>query len=102
MHHAYMISMKLTQVYNKTTDKRIALINLAKWYDAILGMNCRFFNSVINTMPNNYGNIMNCFDHRGTNAGAESFNTKVKSFRSQFRGVRDISYFIFRLTKLFA
>lgn len=28
-----------------------------------------------------------------TNAGAESFNAKVKAFRSQFRGVTDIPFF---------
>ena len=30
-------------------------------------------------------------------ASAESFNAKVKAFRAQFKGVRDISFFIFRL-----
>ena len=40
---------------------------------------------------------MNYFDNRSTNASAESFNAKVKAFRNQFRGVRDISFFIFRL-----
>ena len=42
--------------------------------------------------------------HNGiaTNASAESFNAKVKAFRSQFRGVRDIPIFVFRLTKIFA
>ena len=47
-------------------------------------------------------NILNYFDNRSTNASAESFNAKVKAFRSQFRGVRDISFFIFRLAKIFA
>ena len=37
-----------------------------------------------------------------TNASAESFNAKVKAFRAQFRGVRDIPFFIFRLAKIFA
>jgi len=41
-------------------------------------------------MQNNYGTIINYFDNRATNASAESFNAKVKAFRSQFRGVRDI------------
>ena len=36
------------------------------------------------------------------NAGAESFNAKVKAFRSQFRGVTDIPFFLFRLAKLCA
>ncbi|MFR9515198.1 MAG: transposase, partial [Rikenellaceae bacterium] len=44
----------------------------------------------------------NYFVNRATNAAAESFNAKVKVFRSQLRGVRDIPFFIFRLTKLFA
>ena len=30
------------------------------------------------------------------------FNAKVKAYRAQFRGVRDISFFIFRLAKIFA
>lgn len=34
--------------------------------------------------------------------GAESFNAKVKAFRSQFRGVTDIPFFLFRLAKLCA
>ena len=42
------------------------------------------------------------FDNRSTNASAESFNAKIKSFRAQFRGVRDIPFFIFRLAKVFA
>ncbi|MBR1557551.1 MAG: transposase, partial [Prevotella sp.] len=37
-----------------------------------------------------------------TNAGAESFNAKVKAFRAQFRGVADIPFFLFRLMKLCA
>ena len=99
---AYKISMELTQIYNKTTDKGIALTKLAKWYDKVEGLGCKFFNSVINTMRNSYVSIVNYFDHRSTNASAESFNAKVKAFRAQFRGVRDIPYFIFRLSKIFA
>ncbi|MEG0807903.1 MAG: transposase, partial [Alistipes sp.] len=61
-----------------------------------------FFRSVIDTMQNNYATILNYFDHRSTNASAESFNAKIKAFRAQFRGVRDIPFFIFRLAKIFA
>lgn len=46
--------------------------------------------------------ILNYFDNRSTNASAESFNAKVKAFRAQFRGVKDIPFFIFRLAKIFA
>ncbi|MDD3108577.1 MAG: transposase [Alistipes sp.] len=50
----------------------------------------------------NYATIANYFDNRSTNAAAESFNANVKAFRAQFRGVRDIPFFIFRLSKIFA
>ncbi|WP_375605775.1 transposase [Flavobacterium davisii] len=35
---------------------------------------------------------MNYFDNRSTNATAESFNAKIKAFRSQSRGVRNIDF----------
>ncbi|MFH6990727.1 transposase [Flavobacterium collinsii] len=46
--------------------------------------------------------MLNYFDNRNTNTSAESFNAKIKAFRSQFRGVRDIDFFLFRLSNLFA
>lgn len=100
--YAYKVSMELTNIYNKTNDKRLALTRLAKWYNKVESLNSKFFNSVIDTMKNNYQTIINYFDNRSTNASAESFNAKVKAFRTQFRGVRDIPFFIFRLAKLFA
>lgn len=99
---AYEISMELTQIYNKTTDKRIALTKLAHWYNRVESLNLKFFNSVINTMKNNYATIVNYFDNRSTNDSAESFNAKVKAFRAQFRGVKDIPFFLVRLAKILA
>jgi len=49
-----------------------------------------------------YVPILNYFNNRSTNASAESFNAKIKEFRAQFRGVRDVKFFLYRLTKLFA
>lgn len=99
---AYKISMELTQIYNTTTERIVGITRLARWYDKVEKLNLKFFKTVINTMQENYATIANYFLNRSTNAAAESFNAKVKAFRSQFRGVRDISFFIFRLTKLFA
>ncbi|WP_254423253.1 transposase [Flavobacterium sp. A45] len=45
---------------------------------------------------------LNYFDNRNTNASAEPFNAKIKAFRSQFKGVRNIDFFLFRLSNLFA
>ncbi|UKB82812.1 transposase [Chryseobacterium sp. MEBOG06] len=49
-----------------------------------------------------YRDILNYFDKRSTNAATESFNAKIKNFRMQLRGVKDRSFFLIRLTKLFA
>ncbi|MEN7548753.1 transposase [Rapidithrix thailandica] len=51
---------------------------------------------------NHYQNTLNFFDHRSTNVSAESFNTKIKAFRSQFRGVRNVDFFLFRLANIYA
>lgn len=99
---AYNVSMKLTDIFNTKCNKGIALTKLARWYDEVERLNCKFFNSVIQTMQNNYATIVNYFENRSTNASAESFNAKVKAFRSQFRGISDIPFFIFRLATLFA
>ncbi|MDD5910511.1 MAG: transposase, partial [Bacteroidales bacterium] len=37
-----------------------------------------------------------------TNASAESFNSKIKNFRAQLRGVSDVKYFLFRLQNIYA
>ncbi len=99
---AYRASMKLTEIFNTKCDKAVALTKLARWYDEVERLNCKFFNSVIQTMQNYYGTIANYFENRSTNASAESFNAKVKAFRNQFRGVSDIPFFIFRLKTIFA
>lgn len=101
---AYRLSMELTDIYNdrKTTDKRIILTKLARWYNKVERIGCKYFDTVVQTMQNNYGTIINYFDHRSTNAAAESFNAKIKAFRAQLRGIADIPFFIFRLSTLFA
>ncbi|MDO6739019.1 RNA polymerase sigma-70 factor [Wenyingzhuangia sp. 2_MG-2023] len=59
--------------------------------------NSRFnqFKFVVNTITINY------FVNRSANAAAESFNAKIKAFRVQFRGVRNVEFFLFRLKKKF-
>ncbi|MGE5449707.1 MAG: ISL3 family transposase [Bacteroidales bacterium] len=100
---AYQASMALTDIYNeKILSKGVALAKLAHWYDRVEKLSCKYFKSVIESMQNNYATIVNYFDNRSTNASAESFNAKIKAFRSQFRGVRDIPFFIYRLEKLYA
>ena len=110
---AYDRYLELVSIYNtriapdlppdrKEYERARILTKLARWYDRIDKMKSKCFHIVLDTFKENYLTIMNYFDNRSTNASAESFNAKVKAFRNQFRGVRDISFFIFRLAKIFA
>lgn len=102
LQEAYALSMELFQIYQNTNNKGIAYTKLAQWYDKIEKSGFKQFNTVIRTIQQHYISILNYFDNRSTNASAESFNAKIKAFRTQFRGVRDVNYFLFRLEKLFA
>ena len=53
-------------------------------------------------MSIHYQKILNYFDNRSTNASAESFSAKIKAFRAQFRGVKNIPFFLFSLSTTFA
>ncbi|NRT17136.1 transposase [Flavobacterium sp. 28A] len=97
----YYLSLKLRNIYNKNTDKLIAITKLAQWYNDVEKLEIKSFNTIMNTIKINYDSILNYFDNRRTNASAESFNAKIKAFRNQFRGVQKVDFFLFRLTKLF-
>ncbi len=99
---AYLLSQQLRNIYNNNTDKTIAITKLAHWYNNVENLGIKSFNTIMNTIKINYDSILNYFDNRSTNASAESFNAKIKAFRSQFRGVRNIEFFLFRLTNIYA
>jgi transposase len=99
---AYLLSQQLRNIYNNNTDKTIAITKLAHWYNNVENLGIKSFNTIMNTIKINYDSILNYFDNRSTNASAESFNAKIKAFRNQFRGVRKVDFFLFRLTKLYA
>lgn len=70
---------------------------MAKWYNDVEAFGEDEFNHVLEIFENHNRTILNYFEERLTNASAESFNAKIKVFRTQFRGVRDIKFFMFRL-----
>jgi len=74
---------------------------LAHWYNEVEMSEFKSLKTVINTISLNYRGILNYFDNRSTNASAESFNAKIKGFRSQLRGVKNKEFFIYRLTKIY-
>lgn len=99
---AYKLSMELTHIFNKRIKPQEAMLELARWYKDVesYGENC--LSRVLETFENHYDTIINYFEKRLTNASAESFNAKIKALRSQFRGVGDIKFFMYRLAKLYA
>ena len=99
---AYHLANQLRNIYNQCTDKNIAMTRLAHWYNSIENANFKSFRIVMNTVSLNYQGILNYFDNRSTNASAESFNAKIKAFRSQLRGVRNKEFFLFRLVQIYA
>ncbi len=99
---AYNLCQNLSWIYNQTKDKTVALTRLAKWDENVRQAKFKSFNTIARTMSIHYQNILNYFDNRSTNASAESFNAKIKAFRAQFRGVRNIKFFLFRLSNIYA
>jgi transposase len=59
------------------------------------------FDTIMNTIEINYDSLLNYFDNRNTNPSAVSFNAKIKGVKSQFREVRKIDFFLFRLSNFF-
>lgn len=99
---AYDLVQGLRNIFNTTTSIQIGYTKLAHWYKDVEQSEFKAFNTVANTITLNYRSILNYFINRSTNASAESFNAKIKAFRAQFRGVKNVEFFLFRLTTIFA
>ena len=102
LEQAYNIYLELVDIFNKKSVPSEARLNLARWYNKVEDFGDEGFNKVIETFENHSHTIINYFVDRLTNASAESFNAKIKAFRSQFRGVGDIKFFMYRLTTLYS
>lgn len=102
LEQAYGLFLKLVEIFNRKDHPDVARLNLARWYNRVEALNNNEFNKVLETFENHNTTIINYFERRLTNASAESFNAKIKAFRSQFRGVGDIRFFMYRLAKLYA
>ena len=99
---AYNLYLDLVDIFNKKTIPGVARLNLARWYNDVENFGYEGFNKVIETFENHNETIINYFEERLTNASAESFNAKIKAFRTQFRGVGDVRFFMYRLATLYS
>lgn len=107
----FSIHPKLKQAYNHSLEFRniyeensmdIAQQKFIQWIDKSMNQDIKEFYSAAKSIKYHIDNILNFFKNRNTNANAESFNAKIKLFRSNLRGVADVSFFLFRLSKLFS
>lgn len=98
---AYYHVMEFRNIYEQTCPKT-ARVMFLRWIEKTHDLNLKEFFTMANTVRNNIDNIVHFFINRSTNANAESFNSKIKLFRANQRGVVDTKFFLFRLKKLFA
>ena len=99
---AYNLYLNLVDIFNKNSTPGVARLNLARWHNDVEAFGYDGFSKVIETFENHNDTIINYFEDRLTNASAESFNAKIKAFRTQFRGVGDIKFFMYRLATLYS
>ena len=95
---AYHHAVNLNKVY-RAKSREAVYTRLAQWYDVVEKSDIEAFSTVAKIIKNNYRTILNFFENKATNASAESFNAKIKAFRTQFRGVTDIIIFLFIISK---
>jgi len=103
---AYHLSMFFRNCYENTRSIDNAKDKFNKWYVKVKSEykeNEALESMMIaaETIVRHKDTILNYFINRSTNASAESFNAKLKGFRSVIRGVIDRKFYLFRILKLY-
>lgn len=98
---AYKHGQDFLRIY-RIKNKRKAEKTFNKWISKTYHKKMEDFYRCARSLLAHKETILNFFNNRSTNASAESFNAKIKGFRTLGRGVSDPLFFLFRLSKLFA
>lgn len=99
---AYNLAHSLRVCYNAdSSDMGKVIESMYDWYDKAMASPFEGFKAVAETIDEHMWEILHYFQSRSTNAFAESFNAVVKRFRSELRGVADLPFFVFRLSRIF-
>lgn len=98
LEEAYNLIHSLRCIFrNKKLNKETAKLKFKEWYSKVAACTIREVKSVRDTIKFYEDEILNYFISGQTNASAESLNSKIKCFRAQVKGVRDIPFFMYRL-----
>ena len=94
---AYGLCHSLRMIFSKNTIKDAAYLAMARWYNKVEDAGMRSLNVIATTFYEHYDEILNFYNHRSSNAKAESFNAKIKLFRANLSGVADKKFFLFHI-----
>ena len=86
LHQAYKHTMEFRSIYEQTV-RDIAEQKFIDWISKTKELKMTVFNTAANSLTYHLETILNFFVKRHTNANAESFNSKIKLFRANKRGV---------------
>lgn len=99
---AYGIVSSLRALFrNHNLDKKMAKEKIKDWYSKVSECTFREVKAARDIIREREDEVLNYFNEYVTNASAESFNAKIKAFRSQLRGVVDMRFFMYRLSRIF-
>lgn len=103
LQQAYALTMSFRGIYEHSKDRDDARIRLLRWYESVEDQLEVFpsFEAPMQTIQIHEETIINYLNGRKTNASAESFNAKIKSFRALQKGVSDTTFFLYRLSKIY-
>lgn len=100
--NAYDLSLMFRNCYESNHTIAEAKESFNKWYLKVEEKDIDSFIVAAESIRLHETTILNYFINRSTNASAESFNAKLKNFRTLVRGVRDKKFHLFRVAKLYA
>ncbi len=102
LHTAYKLAMGFRDIYEGSQTKQEAEKHYHSWQRKVVESGLSVMRSMATNLDHHSAKILAFFPDRATNAGAESFNSKLKGFRSLLRGIRDMNFFLYRVCKLYA
>lgn len=102
LQEGYNLTMMFRGIFETAKTRGEAQERMENWFQKVSESHFPHLISVANTVQQNLGKVLNYFPNGSTNASAESFNAKLKGFRALVRGVRDINFFLFRISTFYA